>query len=287
MLNATPIVDSDQKAILAIWQDRWLFTIFLVIGAFLGFSAALLTKPIYQGQLKVLPADMPGEAMADAGLLGGLAGLTGLALGAKSTVQFEALEILQSRTFIGSFIEDNNLLPVLFPKDWDSPSSSWKQPLWGKPPTLAEGVKLFIDDILRVDEDRRTGIISISVEWHDRFEVASWANTLVEKLNKEMRSRAIRESERNLQFLEKQLSQTQAVEISQAVYSLVEHEVKSSMLAQVREEFAFRVIDEAIVPEENDFVWPNYGLLLAGGSALGLLFGLVFLFLRQISQQSN
>src|ERR1019366_7762978 len=58
------------------------------------------------------------------GGLGGLSGLAGIDLGENKGA--EPLAVLKSREFVGSFIEDQNLLPVFFAREWDACGNRWK-----------------------------------------------------------------------------------------------------------------------------------------------------------------
>lgn len=53
------------------------------------------------------------------------------------------------------------------------------------------------------------------------------------------------------------------------------------MLANVRDEYAFKVIDPAVMPEYRDIVRPRRALMLALGLVMGSLFGMMVAFGRE------
>jgi uncharacterized protein involved in exopolysaccharide biosynthesis len=92
-----------------------------------------------------------------------------------------------------------------------------------------------------------------------------------------MRMRAISEAETSIEYLNKELQKTGVVEIQQAIYRLLEANYKTTSIANARSEYAFKVIDPAVAPDENRRVRPKRSLIvilatLAGGfvSVLGV-----------------
>jgi uncharacterized protein involved in exopolysaccharide biosynthesis len=63
------------------------------------------------------------------------------------------------------------------------------------------------------------------------------------------------------------------VELRQALYTLIETEIKKVMIAQGSEEYAFKVIDPARVAEEKSS--PRRALITLVGAFAGLMLGIV------------
>lgn len=275
------IVESE-NVIVSLFKLRW--KLLAIFGLCIGLSIAVLifSDPQYQAEVKTLPTEMAMPGIGEAGSLGALAGLAGISIPKQSSIKYEALEILQSTTFINSFIASNDFLHELFAEKWDAESEKWRKQMWGREPTIADGSKRFIKKMLRVREDRRTGIIAVSIKWHDREQAAGWANKLVTTLNAEMRRRAIDDADAKLKYLYDEVEKTNNVEIKQALYGLIQNEIESAMLAQVREDYALRIIDYAQVPEKSDKISPKAGLVLVGGASFGILLGFLLLGVRRI-----
>jgi LPS O-antigen subunit length determinant protein (WzzB/FepE family) len=79
---------------------------------------------------------------------------------------------------------------------------------------------------------------------------AKWANDFVRMANDNLRDRAIAESERNISYLNEQAAKTDVVGIRQTIYNIMETEINKAMLAKGSEEYAFKIIDPAVVPEK-------------------------------------
>ena len=96
--------------------------------------------------------------------------------------------------------------------------------------------------------------------------------------NERLRARAIDEATRNIAFLNAQIPQTSVVEVQHAIYNLIESETKTLMLANVRKEFAFTVIDPAVPPERK--YRPKRSVYVAFGLFLGLAIGVLAAYWR-------
>jgi uncharacterized protein involved in exopolysaccharide biosynthesis len=67
--------------------------------------------------------------------------------------------------------------------------------------------------------------------------------------------------------------------MQQAIYRLIQNQVNNEMLANVEHEYAFRVIDPAVAPETR--VSPKRTIMTLVGSATGLFFCVIFVFVRR------
>lgn len=256
-------------------RRRWILANTVLFAA-VFVAVAFLMTPIYRATTVVVDASMDRNSMGPVGSalgqLGGLASLAGIEIGSGGSRREESMAVLRSREFTERFIRDQNLMPALFAKSWDPVSRQWKGPQedW---PTLAQGFRYFDRKVRTVSRDKLTGLISIEIEWPDAAEGARLANALIEQLNDEMRARAIESTKASVGYLQKELEATSAVETRQAINRLMEAQINQRMLANVTEEYAFRVVDRALPPDRKDVVRPNKLLLLLLGPVLGLIFG--------------
>lgn len=251
---------------------RWLLLVSLTIG---GVAAALLLSFLlprtYRAEVTMVAADAEQSGLAGR-LPGGLAGIAALAgVGSEaSALTQEALAVLRSVDFTADFIRTNGILPLLFP---DEPLAADVKAGEGRGArTDQDGVKVFDEHVRRILVDDDAGVIRLRVYWRDPVLAAQWANDIVLRLNERMRSNAIAESERSLQFLRRALDETPSVEVRQGIFELMRAQMERRMSANVREQYAFRVIDPAIVPDADKYVRPSHLLFgLIGGMGGGCL----------------
>jgi uncharacterized protein involved in exopolysaccharide biosynthesis len=257
-----------------LWSRRWLVAGGTLIGTSLAVVIALVTPPTYRAEALLAPVPSENRDWGLSQQLGGIASLAGIATASGIDRQTEAFAVLQSRSLTEAFITDNGLLPVLFAERWDRARGAWKDADPQLQPTLWDGNDLFARKIRQVTTDAESGLIVLAIEWHDPQQAAAWVGELVRRTNERLRSEAIARSERNVAYLKKQLDQTSIIEVRQAIYRLIESEIKSAMLAQGNDEYAYKIIDPAVVPQEK--VRPQRKLIVALGLCGGFALTCVF-----------
>lgn len=263
----------DFATLYALLESRWKFLLGATLfGAALAAGVALLMQPIYRAEVVIAPKTQgPGALNSLSEELGGLAALAGVELGDASDRKEESIATLGSRGFARDFIAAEKLMPVLFEERWDARAGRWREDV--KVPTLEAGVKKFTDDVRAITEDRKSGLITLTVEWNDAEASARWANRMVDTLNERLRARAISEAERNTEYLNQELLKTSVVELRQAIYRLIQEQVNNAMLANVQRDYAFRVIDPAVPPETR--ARPKRTLMTLVGAVLGFTVGFI------------
>lgn len=236
--------------------------------AALGAGAAFVIEPVYESTVTMISANR-GDANLDIG--GSLQGLAGLAQIDLSSivggggVKQEALAILKSRGFVSRFIKQKNLMPVLFDKE----DFAVRNP--EKIPTLQDAYEEFSEDILDIREDIVEKTIRLRIYWKDPTAGADWANSLVAEINSHMRKDTIEETRKSIAYLEQVLPNTEIIQVQQAIYKLIQTQIHKGMLAETREDYAFKVIDPAVPADSDRFVRPRRVLIVLSVSVLGLL----------------
>lgn len=256
-----------------LWSGKAVIIATTVLFAIGSVAYALLAKEIYRAEVLLVPAEQQSAPMIG-GQLGGLAALAGVNMTESSGV--EALAVLRSRQFARDFIEQFNLMPVIFEDEWDVENERWLTDDPAEMPDLRDGVKFFHEEILQVSEERGTGLVTLGVEWTDPEIAAEWASVLVRRLNGRLREGALREAETNVAYLESEMTNTTLFTLQESIGRLLESELQKLMLAKGNEEFAFKIVDPAVAPKER--VRPKRALVAVIGTLLGGLLG-VFIVL--------
>jgi uncharacterized protein involved in exopolysaccharide biosynthesis len=274
--------DIDFRQLLrTVWARRVLVGIVAAACGILAGAVSFVMTPVYRASTVLVPASDRGfgDASAALGQLGGLASLAGIEIGGSNVEVEEALAVLRSREFTEKFIREKNLLPVLFAHKWDAAAGHW-QGEEAKWPTLAKGFRYFNRKLRFVVFDKKTNLITVQVEWRDRQAAAQWANELVARVNEEMRTRAIARAGANVRYLEQELQGTSNVETRNAIGRLIEAHIKQRMLANVSQEYAFRIVDKALPPDADDPVRPQKLQLIVVGAFAGLAFAIIWVLIR-------
>jgi hypothetical protein len=255
------------------WARRWVCAAlsFAIVGG--GVAIAFLPEKVYRAEALIAPNRDVGSQSGMESMLGSLGSFASVAgiIGSEETLTDEAIATLRSRAFLQGFIESKALLPQLYAKQWDAATRDWKPGIKRKP-TAARAWSMFRDKVLRIEEVRGTGLYKVSVEWPDTKLPSVWLGALIRNLNEVMRGRQMREASAVLEFLKHQVERTDTIEVRAALFRLAETQLRRSAMANVREDYAFRIIDPPFPSEPDEFVRPRrviiiaLSLLLAGAS---------------------
>jgi len=273
-----------------------------------GFSVAIVAlvwaiqQPnIYKAETVLMPVTSDkGGLGALAGSLGGLASMAGIGMSDSGNNNTKlALQLVQSRAFIGEFIEENSILvPLMAAKGWsldsdtliyneklyDVSTNKWlrqvKAPLKSKP-SLLEAHDAFMK-ILDVEEKPKTKFVKISLEFYSPKIAADWLGKLVTKLNNKIRKMDIDEANKSIMYLETLTMNSRVSGLQTVFSSLLEEQIKSKMLAEVRHDYVFKVVDPAIAPDKK--AKPQRALIVIIAGFLGGIIGLIIVLYRSGKQ---
>ena len=253
-------------------NKKTIFSITLGV-TMLAIVFALVQDKYYRAKVSMIEAD--GNISADFASgsegFGGISSLLG-GFDSEDVNTSMALAIMESRTFIQQFIEENNILTILLSEDWNEDTQSWIEEK-----DLYDGYMVF-KNIISVEKDNKSKIFSISIEWKDTVLSAEWANLFFKKINRSMSKKAKLAAERNISYLETQVKLSSKVNIQNTLYAMIEQQTKTKMLANSQEEFTFEALDMAVVPKERSK--PQRRLIVMAGFFIGLILSLSFVLIR-------
>lgn len=280
----------------AIWQGKWIIVIITALFASASVYYAVNLPNIYKSEALLAPAEQD-KTSGLVGQFGGLASLAGVNLGANGNVDKTqlAIEILRSRKFSREFINKYDILPDLMAaKTWNSETNTvlydekfydveqnkWVREVKApyKPePSMQEAYKKFIK-IISTNKNEETGMVTISVEHVSPVVAQQWVNWLIDDINQTMKARDVIEANESTDFLTQQLEQTKIADIRAVLYKLVEEQAKTIMFANVRDEYVFKIIDPAIIPEQK--AKPARALICVLGTFLGGMISFIIILFR-------
>ncbi|MAB50711.1 Wzz/FepE/Etk N-terminal domain-containing protein [Marinobacter sp.] len=275
-----------------LWRGKWIIVLITVIFAAVGVLYALSKPNIYQASILLAPSQDEGDPHIS-GQLGGLASLAGINIGGGGANQtIMAKEVLQSRAFLTDFIHRHNLtVPLMATKEWNMEREEWtineevynrETQKWladenGKSlkPTDWDLVKTFKEH-LSISSNDETGMISLNIKSQSPPVAKEWAEKLVRDINEHMREEDVKEAEARIAYLEKKLSETNIAGMQQVFYQLIESETRTVMLASAQQEYVFKTVDPAVVPQEKSE--PKRALIAIIAAMLGCMLGVFTVF---------
>ncbi|WP_126167422.1 Wzz/FepE/Etk N-terminal domain-containing protein [Shewanella khirikhana] len=299
-----PSVNSDEidlrEVFSVIWEGKWLIIAITAIFATGSIIFAINQPNIYKAEALLAPASSEGSSGGLAALtsqFGGLASMAGINLGGTNGTDKTqlAIEVLKSRRFLGDFIERHQILPELMavdkwhiddnvlsfdPELYNGETKSWVRkmpPPFKSEPSLLEAHKAFLE-ILSVSKDKDSGLVKLAVEHQSPFIAKHWVDWLVADINQVMKEREVGEAERSTEFLNKQIQLTNVADIRAILYKLVEEQAKTIMFAEVRDEYVFKTLDPALIPEEK--AKPKRALVCILVTMFGVTIAIMIVLLR-------
>lgn len=289
-----------------IWQGKWLIIAITAVFAIGSVVFAIMQPNIYKSEALLAPAaeEQGGGLSALASQFGGLASLAGVNLGAKGGTDKTqlAIEVLKSRQFTSDFIQKHNILADLMAAEkWDrdtdkliydedaynEATNTWVrdvEPPFKPEPSMQEAYEEF-SKIMSVNSDKETAMVTISVLHLSPTVAEQWVTWLIEDINKVMKERDVAEANRSSEFLNKQIALTNVADIKAILYKLVEEQAKTIMFAEVRDEYVFKTIDPALVPEEK--AKPRRALICVLGTMLGGMLGVMLILIRHFVRKDE
>lgn len=291
-----------KELMLTIWAGKWIIIGVTFVFSVLSIIYALDQPNMYTSEALLAPVEQEQSLGGLQGQLGGLASLAGINLGggASNNTQL-AIEILKSRQFVSEFIQKHNILPDLMAVEaWNLSDNTIvynanlyiaSEDKWIREvalprvpkPSLQEAYKVF-NGALSVTKTEN-GMITLAIDHVSPFIAQQWVDWLIEDINQTMKIRDVTEAEESTAFLTSQLEKTQLTDIREVLFKLVEEQTKTIMFANVRDEYVFKTIDPAMVPEEKS--GPKRSLIVVVGTMLGGMLSVFVVLIRSFAKKTN
>jgi len=286
----------------AIWEGKWLIICTIFIFALSSVYYALSIPDEYKSTALLAPASSSSSnPMAGlAGQFGGLASLAGVNLGGvsggdKATI---AIELMHTWGFLETFIESNQLeVEVLAVKGWDKVNKeliinealySSKTDSWVTDSVASlEGTSFIpsswalfnqIKNRITVSRDKKTGLISLSVEHFSPAIAKKWVDLLIVAINKHMQLQDRLDALNSIEYLKEQINKTDIAEMRTIFYQLIEEQTKTLMLAEISDEYVFKTLSSSKVAEQKSK--PKRALVVFLGVLLGGMLSLSVVLFR-------
>ena len=243
----------------------------------------------------MMPADMSSMNTTSSSI-GGLASLAGVSLAEETTEASVALEVIKSRLFTKEFIKKREILvPLIAAKGWDKSSNKliidndlydessekWVRNVSFPKKTIPndqEAFKFWKDEVFSISQDRKTGYISMSIEFFSPHVSKDWATWIVEDINNTMRDQAVKEAQLSIEYLNNELNSTTSEELKSLFYLIIKDNTEKIMLAYSRPEYVFKVIDPPIAPYLKSY--PQRLIIVISSTIIGFFIGIFISLIR-------
>jgi LPS O-antigen subunit length determinant protein (WzzB/FepE family) len=209
---------------------------------------------------------------------------------------------MQSWSFIEGFISDNNLaVEVYAAEDWDKASNKLQidQDIYDTTtntwlveddsgqqgaPSSWELYESF-SERLSVSENKKSGLISVSIEYYSPQIAKRWLDLYVSAINKYMQERQMIKVSRNIEYLEAQIEKIEIAGMQEVFYTIIEEQLKSKMLAEASPDYAFTAVSPSMVPQEKS--QPKRALICILGVLLGGMLSVLMVIVLHYVRKSD
>jgi uncharacterized protein involved in exopolysaccharide biosynthesis len=174
-----------------LWSQRGYILRWVLIGLFLSLGVAFL-YPKYESTVQIMPPESGGGGLAALALpaitkMPGLAGIAGELLGAKNNGAL-FMKIMESRTVQDSLITRFDLLSRYHMNSWDAAREK-------------------LHSRTAISEDKKSGVITLSVRDHDKKIAADLAGAYVEELDRVVARVSTSSARRERVFVEQRIAE--------------------------------------------------------------------------------
>ncbi len=287
-----------------LWAGKVMIVAITVVFAITAVIYALSVPNQYKATTLLVPSQSDGGGLSGAlGQLGGLASLAGVSIGGGESSESQvAQEIMKSWSFVEHFIVDNDLAVEIYAaKGWnkasgeliidqdiyDTETKTWLYEndfdVVGPPSSW----KLFesFSKRLKVSEDKKSGLISVAIEYYSPQVAKQWLDLYISSINKHMQERQMEKVSRNIQYLENQIEKTEIAEMQEVFYTIIEEQLKSKMLAEASPNYVFTEVSPSMVPEEKS--QPKRALICILGVLLGGMLSVLLVLVLHYARKSD
>lgn len=244
------------------------YLVFLSVAFTVAVAAlvSFLMPEVYEAKAVILPVEsrQPGTA-------GMKAVAAQLGVGpSDNSKESEIVNLLKSNILREQIIRRHNLLRVFF-TERRLEGMTENERIW-------EGIR-HLDDSLSVSLDRKYGSIQLRMQDRDPEVAAGVLSYALTELTEHMSNESRRVAETNRRYLEGLIGQTSDPLIKAKVYSLIAEQIETAMMAEVKENFAFKVIDPPKAPVRN--VKPRKAMNIAFSFVLSSFMAVAAAFLKE------
>ena len=288
-----------------LWNGKIKIIAVTAVFAIASVIYALSLPNQYKATALLAPAQQETGGLSGAlGQLGGLASLAGVSIGGGDSSESQiAQQIMQSWSFIESFITDNQLeVPVYAAESWSKTSGelSINEDVYDtdkgqwlivdndtgelRAPTSWQLFKSFKGK-LNVSEEKKTGLVSVSIEYYSPTIAKQWVDLYVKAINFHMQERQVNKVSTNIEYLQSQIEKTPIAEMQEVFYTIIEEQIKSKMLAEASPDYAFVAVSPSMVPEEKS--QPKRALICVLGTLLGGMLSVLWVLVTHYTRKSD
>lgn len=256
-----------------------------------GIAYLHLAEYEYTGEMRVVASQAPGNNTGIAGgRLGNLASLVGITTESGSPSPFKLyLEELTSRDVASALVSRRDLMQVIFKREWDARTGSWRRP---EPTPFRDGIKALLgfpalewrppdaarlQDYLRksikIDDDPKRAVTIVRFDNADPHFAATLLAALNAAADHHLKTVALARASEFVRYLNARLATVVVAEHRVALTSVLSDQEKQIMLASSGAPYAADLVEaptSSLAPTS-----PRAVIVLVASLLFGLVTGVI------------
>lgn len=253
----------------------------IMLAALLSLVAWNILAPVFKAEVTVVIPERSGVSGTIPSILASSGVVSSISLPDTGGRSAEIVATLRSIEFLKRFLRRNGVANVLGVRVFGSAEYVEED----DERSAQEMAEFFREKVMSIKEDRRTGLVMISIRWRDAAKAAEWANRIVQELNEYMRERDILRAEHVIAAIQSRIADVRTVELKVTLYRLLEEQYREAAIARTRPDYALRIVDAATPPIEP--ITPTLWVAITGGIALGVAGSFFFALRREAGAKTD
>ena len=202
--------------------------------------------------------------------------------------QEEAIEMIKSRAFLGHLLQFDLVLPsiaatesynsksnhIIFSRDYDYEKRVWSE---NKKPSNLEAHRIYTD--LISISTLKNGFIKISVEHKSPFFAKELLGLIISEVNSLIRQKDLEQATKAIEYLNLELSKTSLVEVRESINNLIQNQLETQMMANIKENYVFMYIEPPFIPERKSR--PSRVAICLLATMLGSMIAVISVFIKK------
>jgi capsular polysaccharide biosynthesis protein len=277
-----------------LWEGKKLIILITSIVALCSVIFSLMLTNYYLSESVLVARDtQQSGGLGQYSMLASLAGVDS----SEGNEVIEVMEIIKSREFVKHLITFKNVLPSMMaaksydaasqelyfdPKIYNTETETWtRKKSWkskGGKPSYIEVHKEYLKDMLFIYKDKKTGLVSITIEHISPIFAKDFLTLIIKEANTLKRKKDIDTSNKALIYLKEELSQTPFVEIKDSINQLIKSQLDTRMMANIHEDYTLIMIEPPFSPEQKSK--PARALIVVLATMLGGLLSVMIVLVQ-------
>ncbi len=298
-------IEEDEIDLRELFATIWKHKLFLALFAFFITTMAILYtlyKPnVYKSQTILIPKDQ-GEGSHISGGAAALASMAGINIGGGGGIDVGNLfkTLIENydfnRKIIRTYHLDKYLDPAFYEKDlvfaanYDGLYKLLKPSPSSKKKTQEEityDVYKKLKHILSVSTDKKSGAITLSAKFEDRFLAKKLVDIYLREMSDYIKQLDLKEIDEQMRYYEKELEKAKNLDLRANINELLSALVKKKVLSQAGEFYMVKQLTKPQVPYVKDKAGPKRALIVIVAFITSIILGIFMIFFKEFLNNSK